>query len=97
MNAPVASYPILSDKTTGCQAPALPPESAVTECLLATCPGDSKNYASRRDYAAFTVLAPPGSTARVETNVTGHQQAREQNIEKFACSVHLTSYATAGM
>ncbi|EBA4960482.1 transposase [Salmonella enterica] len=58
MNAPVASYPILSDKTTGCQAPALPPESAVTECLLATCPGDSKNYASRRDYAAFTVLAP---------------------------------------
>ncbi len=35
-----------------------PPESAVTECLLATCPGDSKNYAIRRDYAAFTVLAP---------------------------------------
>ncbi len=27
----------------------------------------------------------------------GHQQAREQNIEKFACSVHLTFYATAGM
>ncbi len=58
MNAPAASYPILSGKTTCCQARALPPESAVTECLLATCPGDSKNYAIRRDYAAFTVLAP---------------------------------------
>lgn len=96
MNAPAASYPILSGKTTGCQARALPPESAVTECLLTTCPGDNKNYASRRDFAASTVLAP-GSTTRVETDVTGHQQAREQNIEKFACSVHLTFYATAGM
>ncbi|EAA1317083.1 hypothetical protein EVT38_24405 [Salmonella enterica subsp. enterica serovar Java] len=58
MNAPAASYPISSGEITGCQARALPPESAVTECLLATCPGDSKNYASRRDYAASTVLAP---------------------------------------